>query len=346
MLGVTFAFLTGGFVYDKFGINGIALFGVFMSSCQLLSLLFYFFIDINHPEKTIPPSIERSSNHPVPFEWKKIDGSIENMIKDLTLNADGNDNVMVALDRFSTSGIGANYINYILVITFGMESITIGYTLAISPVFIVEEFDKSPTVIGMMLAAGGAAGTIISIYMTLSKNGSSFVKSYFPSPYDLFVSLGGISVSVFIATVPYFSVHCTGLLFLMALNDMAAVILNEIQGTITSSQAYCLIGPMGQVVRRSFNVITAITGPVLFGIFPRLPYIVAGSVTGVWLILLMIMIMTRMKKNSIKIESEHNLSRLFPVNLAEMNFVSNEIVKRVCKVGTLSARIDEGEIQA
>jgi len=112
MLGVTFAFLTGDYVYDKFGINGIALFGVFMSSCQLLSLVLYFLIDINHPEKSILPSIERSSNPPSPFERKEIDGSNENMIKDLTLNGDGKDNVMVALERFSTSGIGANYINY------------------------------------------------------------------------------------------------------------------------------------------------------------------------------------------------------------------------------------------
>ena len=54
------------------------------------------------------------------------------------------------------------------------------------------------------------------------------------------------------------------------------------QGAITSTAAYATLGPMGQVVRRSGNVLTAITGPILFGILPQLPYIVAGSITLFW----------------------------------------------------------------
>jgi len=325
MLGVTFAFLAGGFVYDEFGINGIAIFGIVMSLCQLSSLLFYLILDSASPDMSSRHTCETNDSD-ICIESVAVDDSPE-------------DDVLVALDQFSTSGIGANYINYILVITFGMESITIGYNLAISPIFIFEEFDKSPAVIGMMLAAGAAVGTCFSIYMTLSQNGQLFLKSYFPSPYDLFITLGGISLSVFLAAVPYFSIHLIGLLFLMAFNDMGAVILNEIQGTITSSQAYSIVGPMCQVARRFCNVITAITGPLLYGIYSRLPYIIAGSVSGIWLIVLAIVILMRMKKNQIKLASDPELMQ--SISEHGINFTNSEIVKRVCKEA--SFRLCENE---
>ena len=47
-----------------------------------------------------------------------------------------------------------------------------------------------------------------------------------------------------------------------------------------------MIGPLGQMLRRIVNVITAVSGPVLFGLNPRLPYYVAGSLTALWTMLL------------------------------------------------------------
>merc|ERR1712160_153719 len=60
--------------------------------------------------------------------------------------------------------------------------------------------------------------------------------------------------------------------------------MTELQASITTTSNYSLVGPLGQVVRRSLNVITALTGPPLFGILPRLPYFVAGGITIVWTI--------------------------------------------------------------
>ena len=328
MFGVTFAFSVGGFVYDKYGINGIAVFGIIMSAFELLSFLCFLLLDVFFPE---------NKN----FQEKN----------DITMHTAGTSNsskfgetdVKGALDHFNNSGIGANYINYILVVTFGMESITIGYNLAISPVFILEEFDKSATIIGIMLASGAACGTFFSVWVTLSKSGQSLLKSYLPSPYDLFISLGGISASVFTAAIPYFPVHFIGLLFLMMFNDMAAVILNDIQSSITSSNSYSLIGPMGQCVRRSFNVVTAITGPLLFSAFSRLPYIVAGSVTASWLIFLIIVVQKRMRKNDEKIAKDPRLTRAFSERFQGLTFVEKEILKREHKKGIFDGNVDEDD---
>ncbi len=345
MFGVTFAFLLGGVVYDAYGIDGIAIFGIIMSVCELLSLVVYLLLDILHADA--PSSDEKSPNvdndnasshsaSSTDYECKESsDSDIESPADDIQFSEH---EVKQALDSFSTSAIGANYINYILLITFGVESITIGYNLAISPVFILEEFDKSTTIIGITLAAGAATGTFFSVFVTLSKKGESFLKSYFTSPNDLFAALAGISISVLIAAIPFFPVYIVGLLFLMAFNDMGAVILNEIQGTITTSKSYSSIGPMGQCVRRSFNVVTAITGPLLFGILPRLPYIVAGSVTGLWLVILVVLITRRTEKSKAKLELDRTLSNNFRDQFSKMSFSQREIIKRQHKKGILVGR--------
>lgn len=339
MFGVTFAFLLGGVVYDAYGIDGIAIFGIIMSVCELLSLVVYLLLDTLYPDA---PSLDEKSSSVHNDDASspstsstddyvcKESSDIESPADDLQFSEH---EIKQALDSFSTSAIGANYINYIFLLTFGVESITIGYNLAISPVFILEEFDKSATIIGITLAAGAAAGTFFSVYVTLSKKGESFLKSYFPSPYDLFAALAGISISVLVAAIPFFPVYFVGILLLMAFNDMGAVILNNIQGTITTSKSYSSIGPMGQCVRRSFNVVTAVTGPVLFAILPRLPYIVAGSVTGAWLVILVFVIMRRMKRSNAKLELDRSLSSNFRDQFSKMSFSQREIVKRQHKRG-------------
>jgi hypothetical protein len=75
---------------------------------------------------------------------------------------------------------------------------------------------------------------------------------------------------VLLVLVPSFSVHAIGLFFLMGFNDPAALILNERVLTRQSGQWVRLSVP------RSCNIIMALTGPLLFSVFPQLPYIVAG----------------------------------------------------------------------
>ena len=87
--------------------------------------------------------------------------------------------------------------------------------------------------------------------------------------------------------------HVLGLLLLMAFNDLAATWLIEVQGAVVTKSAYKIVGPFGQIVRRSINTITAITGPLLFGIWPRSPYIVAGGLTLIWTVLVVVFLEKR-----------------------------------------------------
>ena len=76
--------------------------------------------------------------------------------------------------------------------------------------------------------------------------------------------------------------HVIGLILMCMFYDIAATWLIEVQGAVVTRSAYKTVVPLGQIVRRSINTITAITGPLLFGIMPRAPYIVAGGLTLTW----------------------------------------------------------------
>ena len=359
MVGVTFAFGLGGVIYQKFGIDGVAMIGAIMSVFELLLLVVFFLLEVKpfavkpfassemsladeigvtevvlmHDSRSTSSKASDADAIEMVAEGSN-ESSLDDNVDKSTFSVRKGDEMVAALDYFSGSGMGANYLSYVLCITFGMEAISIGYNLAISPIFITEQFGKDTAVIGIILAAGAGFGTLFSILIALTKKGHALMGKYLPSPYNFFVAMGGISVSVLLASVPSFPVHVIGLLFLMGFNDLAALILNEMQGKITTSRAYSAIGPIGQVVRRSCNVITAVTGPLLFSVFPQLPYIVAGVVTALWTLVVVIVIKHRMRSNH-KILDQNDIPKDSLEAFKRMSFARQEIIAREKKRGIL-----------
>jgi hypothetical protein len=118
MVGVAFAFGLGGFIYQRFGIDGVAIFGVAMSVFELLSLLAYFLLELK-------PLADESVKKTTDDCTNSSESSQEDDVGKSTFSVRKGDEMVAALDFFLGSDMGANYLNYILCITFGMESITI-----------------------------------------------------------------------------------------------------------------------------------------------------------------------------------------------------------------------------
>jgi beta-lactamase regulating signal transducer with metallopeptidase domain len=164
------------------------------------------------------------------------------------------------------------------------------------------------------------------------------MKKYIPSPIDIYVAFVGIALSVFCAAVPNFPIHITGIILLMACNDLGSFTINSLQGTINSEKAYKKVGPLGQVVRRSMNVITAVTGPRLYSIMPQLPYLIAGSITLVWAVLIMIVLSKRTKANQQEVMDKVvfsagtvNVDKRTETTLRQMSFGRLEMLSSTVK---------------
>jgi hypothetical protein len=205
--------------------------------------------------------------------------------------------------HYSTCDLPATWVNWLLCASFGIEALTIGYNLRIGPIFILYQFNKGVGAIGILFAIGAASGSVAAIGLTCTTVGINLMRRTAASPFDLCFAMCGIAVGVFTAAAPNFGVHVMGLILLMVFNDLGATLMTELQASITTVSNYSLLGPLGQVVRRSLNVATSLSGPVLFGIYPRLPYFVAGTITFLWAIMLFILFKQRFEK-TVEIVSE------------------------------------------
>ena len=111
-------------------------------------------------------------------------------------------------------------------------------------------------------------------------------------------------------------------------------------GTVTAKDAYLTIGPLGQVIRRSLNVATAVTGPLLYSVYPALPYLVAGVVTGLWTILLVVVMSRRSKANYSIIRKAKGIEKGDEEHKKKMDlkmsFSRQEMIARQLKRGVLS----------
>ena len=318
MLGVMLAFLLGGVLYQFFHINGVALFGMAVLGTELVATLGYLAIAQNRESEDRPASIEgqvlaltdlssgKASLRPSPPPSPPgvLQGSLVPFRTSLMSQLSGvsvsffRQPIGQQINEFQRSGQPANSLAYLLAITMGIEAVTIGYNLSVGPIFLLQDFGQGVAIIGVLFAAGATSGTFFAITATLTPWGKRIMKMYLPAPFNIYFSLFGIGACVLLASTPHIAVHIFGLLLLMGFNDLAATLLIELQGTVTSNASYKIVGPFGQVVRRTCNTVTAITGPLLFGVWPRLPYMVAGGVTLAWTLVVAIFIENRRKRGT------------------------------------------------
>lgn len=287
MLGVVFAFSIGGFVYQYYFINGVALFGVIIQSLGLSS--FFLYLALTRTTSTTSSSMigndkekkDKTNNNAVVVTKTEEEKQQINIASSASSNSSTRSSIISFINRIRGSlltrtmneanskfdtdtEIATTWINWIVCISFGIEALTIGYNLSIGPIFLLDEFNKQTSIIGIMFAVGAASGTFTAVSVTCTDIGKDVLKKIATSPFDVCFAMLGIGVGVLVAAVPSFPVHVLGVVILMCFNDLGATLMTELQASISTTSNYSLLGPMGQVVRRTLNCVTALTGPILF----------------------------------------------------------------------------------
>jgi len=240
-----------------------------------------------------------------------------------------------ANEKYSTCDIPATWVNWLLCVTFGIQALIIGYSLAIGPIFLQAIYNTEAGIVGVLFSAGAGTGCLITILITCTFTGKKLFRSVVASPFDLCFALAMITFSAFVVCVPVYTVSVVGIISLIAFNDLASTILTEMQASITTVPNYSVIGPFGQVIRRCLNAVTAMTGPILFGISPRLPFIVAGSTTLCWTIMLWIAFKCRSEKNA-NVIADTTGKRKESV-MQRMSFATSEAIRSMMAKRSLSS---------
>lgn len=127
------------------------------------------------------------------------------------------------IDSFGTSGGKANWISYLVAFTIGVEAITIGYNLAVGPIFLKEEQKISSSMIGLLFFIGNTIGTVISVLFTMIDCISTRYDKILPQPVNLYKSMTFITVGVLIVTAKPFVLIAIGVFSLMSFNELASI---------------------------------------------------------------------------------------------------------------------------
>jgi uncharacterized membrane protein YuzA (DUF378 family) len=85
------------------------------------------------------------------------------------------------------------------------------------------------------------------------------------------------------------------------------------------------------MLRRIMNVVMAVTGPIFYGIFSRLPYIVAGSICLVYACVFIVYTQKQQKQNAARV------AELFSANTELDDNDAKEMVQRYNRM-TISSR--------
>ena len=258
------------------------------------------------------------------------------------LSVGSHDELHRALDFFGVSDAPANYVNLLLAVSIGVEALTIGYHLSLSPLFLTEEFQREPSTIGVLFALGSAGGAFFATLLTVSSTTTTRFRRLLweyggiqqQSTLTVLLLLG-VALGVSLAAVPVFGVHVAGILLLMACNDAAAVSLLEMQSAVSSTRAYELVGPLGQTIRRSLNVVTALTGPLLYSLHSRLPYIVAAVLTLCWAAVLWAVLRKRRVRVAKRLSDALVNSPAAWSRVSELSWTKQEVLAREQKMGMI-----------
>jgi hypothetical protein len=194
---------------------------------------------------------------------------------------------------------------YFVIVTQAVMAMCIGTFLATS-VLQYQTMGVGVWTTGTLLALGEAFGCLaLTTPSTSSSNdGSKLANTHQPGkrevevvatllgrPFHCVPALlaSGIATAAF--GVPVLMVAVTSQLCLSALNNFTVSLLNEVTASAVRNRAdYLRLQSLGQLLRRCGNILTAVTGPILFGIAPWLPWAVYGGVVCLWALLLWVVL--------------------------------------------------------
>jgi len=150
--------------------------------------------------------------------------------------------------------------------------------------------------VGLLLGIGEGAGVVV-IFAKSYLSGRKYKKSTnnlmlrilkaivarpLNVPFILFVA----SLCSMLFSIDNFIVAVTFQMIYSAVNDLAVSLMNELIGTSIPSEKFKYYQGIGQWLRRLGNMITAILGPIFFGIDERLPFLFFGGIVFIWAVIL------------------------------------------------------------
>lgn len=195
----------------------------------------------------------------------------------------------------------------VVVATQAVMALCIGTFLSTAALFYTEKFKINASIVGILLGIGEGLGAVV-IYasgwirkrsvlkaMVMQDDDESGSLNYKrPSRLTILSSrplhVPCVLLALGIATMAYsanvFAIAVTFQMIMSAINDLSVTFLNELIATSIPPDKFMRYQGLGQWLRRLGNMLTGLMGPILFGIFPELPFLFFGGIVTLWTVML------------------------------------------------------------
>eukprot|EP00984_Skeletonema_dohrnii_P003135 scaffold1045_cov87-Skeletonema_dohrnii-CCMP3373.AAC.2 len=178
-----------------------------------------------------------------------------------------------------------------VVATQAIAALCIGIFLSTALLSYTQRFPErcDAATVGLLLGIGEGAGVVVIFaksYLSGRKYKEStnnlllgILKAIVARPLNVPFVLFVASLCSMLFSVDNFAVAVTFQMIYSAVNDLAVSLMNELIGTSIPSEKFKYYQGIGQWLRRLGNMVTAILGPIFFGIDERLPFLFFGKFT-------------------------------------------------------------------
>lgn len=168
-----------------------------------------------------------------------------------------------------------------VIVTQAIAALCIGIFLSTALLSYTARFDVDATRVGLLLGIGEGLGVAVifgkSFLPDSGKKPTSIFATIVSRPLNVPCVLILASLCSMFFSINNFVVAVLCQMVYSSLNDLSVSLMNELAGTSLPADKFKYYQGTGQWLRRVGNTITAILGPIFFGIDQSLPFLFFGK---------------------------------------------------------------------
>jgi MFS family permease len=177
------------------------------------------------------------------------------------------------------------WIVYLIVVTFAVQALMIGVILSTAPILFYDIYKLKFVFVGLILGIGEFLGCA-TLFLLVPTVHQQKIRKYFRGPMNLLVVVGILGLLALLYGIKHLAAAIVATLLIMALNDFGTSLAAEFQGGVVHSDFYTQVNALANTCRRIGNTVTAVLGPILFGVSYWCPFVVFGVLTLVWMVIM------------------------------------------------------------
>jgi hypothetical protein len=262
------SFGCGGYLYQTYGVGGLAVLGSCMVSLQILCLFIFLVLD-NF----------REAIDPIEGQWVESKKSKKLVVVDCSIRAAiGRRRILSSsmsrlnrtIARYYPSSIQANILRTALPICVFGRTISSLVIWNVSALIMEDDFQQSKGMIGAVFAGIMSCDWIVT-FLSMTDNWNTVLTIKLSPPKDLYAFMIGITLSLGFMAIPNFITFVVGLASFTIFNSVLRTKLYELQGSNNCGWESLNF----QIIRRFWSAAALFSLPKLDALTHRLPMLLA-----------------------------------------------------------------------